>query len=263
MTGVRRLVRMIDDKGRLRLGELEDDRVRPLVGDLFGELRADGAALPLAAVRLLAPVVPSKVVGVGSNYRAHALEMGRPLPPVPKLFLKPSTAVIGPEDPIEIPPGTDRVDHEGELGVVIGRTLRRVSPGEALAGVLGYTAVNDVTARDLQKADGVFARAKGFDSFCPIGPCVAIGLDPGDLAVRARVDGALRQDGRSSDLIFDVPTLISFISTIMTLLPGDVIATGTPAGVGPLVAGNRVEIEVEGVGTLGNPVVDREDRSAT
>jgi 2-keto-4-pentenoate hydratase/2-oxohepta-3-ene-1,7-dioic acid hydratase in catechol pathway len=263
MSGVRRLVRMIDGKGRLRLGELEGDRVTPLVGDLFGEQRADGAALPLASVRLLAPVVPSKVVGVGSNYRAHALEMGRPLPPVPKLFLKPSTAVIGPEEPIEIPPGTERVDHEGELGVVIGRTLRRASPREAMAGVLGYTAVNDVTARDLQKADGVFARAKGFDSFCPLGPCVAIGLDPGDLAVRARVDGALRQDGRSSDLIFDVPTLLSFISTIMTLLPGDVIATGTPSGVGPLVAGNRVEIEVEGVGTLGNPVVDRGDRAVS
>lgn len=263
MTGVRRLVRMIDDRGRLRLGELEGDRVLPLIGDLFGELRSDGAALPLDAVRLLAPVVPSKVVGVGSNYRAHALEMGRPLPPVPKLFLKPSTAVIGPGDPIEIPPETTRVDHEGELGVVIGRTLRRASPSEAMAGVLGYTAVNDVTARDMQKADGVFARAKGFDSFCPLGPCVTIGLEPGDLAVRARVDGELRQDGRTSDLIFDVPTLLAFISRIMTLLPGDVIATGTPAGVGPLVTGNRVEIEVEGVGTLSNPVVDREDRAAS
>lgn len=260
MTEARRLVRFLDEKGRLRLGLLEGDRVQPLVGDLFAETRADGPALDLARLRLLAPVLPSKVVGVGSNYRAHALEMGKPVPAVPKIFLKPSTSVIGPGDPIRVPPGTERVDHEAELGVVIGRALSCATPAEAMRGVLGYTCLNDVTARDFQRADGVFARAKGFDSFCPIGPCVVTGLDPSDLAVRARVGGQLRQDGRTSDMVFDVPALLAFISSVMTLLPGDVIATGTPSGVGPLVAGDVVEIEVEGIGALTNPVEDRADR---
>lgn len=263
MSGVRRLMRVLDPAGRLRLAELEGDRVQPLVGDLFGETRPDGAAIALERVRVLAPVLPSKVVGVGSNYRAHAAEMGKPVPPVPKIFLKPSTAVIGPGEPILLPPGSERVDHEAELGVVIGRTLSRASPAEAMRGVLGYTCLNDVTARDFQRLDGVFARAKGFDGFCPLGPVIATGLDPADLAVRCRVNGQLRQDGRSSDMVFDVPTLLSFISGVMTLLPGDVIASGTPAGVGPLLAGDLVEIEVEGVGALSNPVVDREDRRAS
>ncbi len=260
MSEPRRLLRFLDGGGRLRLGELAGDRVQPLVGDLFGELRADGAALALDGLRLLAPVVPSKVVGVGSNYRAHAAEMGKPVPPVPKIFLKPSTAVIGPGEPIRVPPGTERVDHEAELGVVIGRVLSCATPAEAMRGVLGYTCLNDVTARDFQRADGVFARAKGFDGFCPLGPWIVTGLDPADLRVQARVNGQTRQDGRSSDMVFDVPTLLAFISGVMTLLPGDVIATGTPSGVGPLVAGDVVEIEVEGVGVLTNPVEDRADR---
>lgn len=258
---VRSLIRFLDGAGRLRLGALAGEReVQPLMGDLFGETRPDGALLPLEGLRLLAPVVPSKVVGVGSNYRAHAAEMGKPVPEVPKIFLKPSTSVIGPGEPIRIPPRTTRVDHEAELGVVIGRTMSGVSAERALDYVLGYTAVNDVTARDFQRADGVFARAKGFDSFCPIGPVIAVGLDPSDLAVRGWVNGELRQDGRTSDMAFDVPTLLAFISEIMTLHPGDVIATGTPSGVGPLVAGDVVEIEVEGVGRLRNPVEDRADR---
>lgn len=260
MSGARRLMRFLDGSGRLRLGELLGvGEVQPLMGDLFGETRPDGAPIPLAGLRILAPVVPGKVIGVGSNYRAHALEMGKPLPDVPKIFLKPSTSVVGPGEPIRLPPTSARVDHEAELGVVIGRTMRGVPASEASRYVLGYTAVNDVTARDFQKADGVFARAKGYDSFCPLGPVIATGLeaeglDPADLAVRARVNGQLRQDGRSSDLIFDVPTLLAFISEIMTLQPGDVIATGTPSGVGPIAAGDVVEIEVEGVGTLRNPV---------
>ena len=257
-----RLGRALDAQGRLRLVEVGETEVQPLVGDLFGERRPDGKPLARSSVRLLAPLVPSKVVGVGSNYRAHAVEMGRPVPEVPKIFLKPSTAVVGPEDPIEIPPGTQRVDHEAELGVVVGRTMCRVPASEALKYVLGYTAVNDVTARDLQKLDGVFTRAKGFDSFCPLGPLINTDLDPSDLRVVGRVNGVVRQDGRTSDMVFDVPTLLSFISNIMTLLPGDVISTGTPAGVGPLVAGDRVEIEVEGIGVLGNPVVLRADRPA-
>lgn len=259
MLNVRRLTRILDADGRLMLAEIVGDEVWPLAGDLFGETRPVGKPLALASVRLLAPVVPSKVVGVGSNYKAHALEMGRPLPVVPKIFLKPSTAVIGPGDDIEIPPGTERVDHEAELAVVIGRAMSRVAASDVTRYIAGYTCCNDVTARDLQKADGVFARAKGFDSFCPLGPVLAVGLDPADLAVQGRVNGALRQDGRSSDMVFDIPTLLAFISSIMTLLPGDVVTTGTPAGVGPLVAGDVVEVEVEGVGVLRNPVVLRAD----
>ena len=263
---LRHLMRFLDAAGRLRLGErLDDDSVQPLIGDLFGQTWPDGAPMPLAGLRVLAPVIPGKVIGVGSNYRAHALEMGKPLPEVPKIFLKPSTSVVGPGEPIRLPPRSTRVDHEAELGVVIGRTMSCVPASRALSYVLGYTAVNDVTARDFQKVDGVFARAKGFDSFCPLGPVITTGLeesglDPSDLAVRARVNGELRQDGRTSDMIFDVPTLLAFISEIMTLQPGDVIATGTPSGVGPLLAGDVVEVEVEGVGVLRNPVVDRADR---
>jgi 2-keto-4-pentenoate hydratase/2-oxohepta-3-ene-1,7-dioic acid hydratase in catechol pathway len=253
-----RVVRVRDEAGEERLGRLDgEDAMIPLEGSLFGALVEAGPSRPLAGLRLLAPVSPSKVVGVGSNYRKHAEEMGKAVPPVPKIFLKPSTAVVGPDAAIELAPGSVRVDHEAELGVVIGKVTRSVSAAEALEHVLGYTALNDVTARDFQKADGVFARAKGFDTFCPIGPCVALGLEPGDLGVQATVNGVLRQDGRTSDMAFDVPTLIAFISDIMTLLPGDVIATGTPAGVGPLVAGDVVEIWVEGVGRLRNPVVAR------
>ena len=177
-----------------------------------------------------------------------------------KIFLKPSTAIVGPNEPILLPPGAERVDHEVELGVVIGRRASRVSRAEALDCVAGYTVVNDVTARDFQRADGVFARAKGFDSFCPVGPCLVTGLDPRDLGVWARVNGEVRQSGRTSDLIFDVATLIEFVSGVMTLLPGDLIATGTPEGVGPLAHGDLVEVEVEGIGVLRNPVFDREDR---
>lgn len=243
-------------------------RLEPVVGDILGQVQPTGEPwLDAWAVRLLPPLLPSKVIGIGSNYRAHAAEMGRPLPPVPKVFLKPPSAVIGYGAPILLPPGTERVDHEAEIALVIGRHLSRVPPEQALAGVAGLTCLNDVTARDLQKADGVFARAKGFDSFCPIGPWLARDLAPGDLAVRCRVQRAdgtweLRQDGRSDDMVFDAATLVSFVSQVMSLWPGDVIATGTPAGVGPLLAGQRVQVEVEGIGFLENPVVDRDDRVA-
>ncbi len=206
------------------------------------------------------PHRPTKIVGIGSNYRKHIEEMGKSVPAVPKVFLKPNTTLIGPGEAIRIPPGTARVDHEAELGVVIGRTMYRVRAAEALDHVAGYTCVNDVTARDFQRVDGVFTRAKGFDSFCPVGPVLATDLDPSDLRVRSWVDGVLRQDGRTSDMIFDVPTLLEFISAIMTLQPGDILSTGTPSGVGPLLAGQTVTIEVEGIGRLENPVVDREDR---
>jgi 2-keto-4-pentenoate hydratase/2-oxohepta-3-ene-1,7-dioic acid hydratase in catechol pathway len=178
------------------------------------------------------------------------------------MFVMPSTAVIAPGVAIEKPPGSERVDHEAELAVVIGTRTARVSEAEALSHVFGYTACNDVTARDFQRADKVFGRAKGFDTFCPLGPWITVGLDPSDLRVQGWVDGELRQDGRTSDLIFGVATLVSFVSHVMTLLPGDVISTGTPSGVGPLEAGQVVTVGVEGVGRLSNPVVARAARTA-
>lgn len=266
-----RLARAVDAKGRYFLAEVQglsaegepgpSAALQPLIGDLFGERRPDGPPVPLAQARLLPPVVPSKVIGIGSNYRDHAAEMGKPVPDVPKVFLKPSTAVIGQGEPILLPPGTSRVDHEAELAIVIGRRLTRATPEEARAGVLGWTAGNDVTARDLQRIDGVFARAKGFDSFCPLGPFLCLGAPPDALKVRCTVNGALRQDSDTRQMVFDWLQLVVFVSDIMTLLPGDVILTGTPAGVGPLDDGDVVEVFVEGAGTLRSPVGLRADRA--
>lgn len=202
-------------------------------------------------------LVPSKIIGIGVNYRAHAVEMGKGLPVEPLMFMKPRSAMIPHEGEIERPGGYERVDFEGELGVVIGRRARRVSVADAMSMVMGLVCVNDVTVRDLQKKDVQFTRAKGFDTFCPIGPHIVAGVDPSSLAIRTRVNGALRQDSSTSDLIFDVPTLISFVSHHMTLEVGDVISTGTPAGVGNLEPGDVVEIEIEQVGTLRNRVVAR------
>ena len=203
-------------------------------------------------------VSPTKIVGIGVNYRAHAAEMGKPLPAEPLMFLKPPSAVIGDGEPIRRPAGFARVDHEAELGVVIGTRAHRVPKDRALEVVAGYTCVNDVSVRELQQRDGQWARAKGFDSFCPIGPRVVAGLDPSNLRIMARVNGETRQDSTTADLIFDVPTLIAFVSEYMTLEVGDVISTGTPAGVGNLAVGDVCEIEIEGIGILRNPVVARE-----
>jgi len=199
-------------------------------------------------------VSPSKIVCVGRNYVAHAREMGNEVPAAPMLFLKPPSAVIGPGDPIVLPPQSAQVEHEAEIGVVIGRRIRRVSPDEAIAAIRGFTCANDVTARDLQKTDGQWGRAKGFDSFCPAGPIVAEGLDWRTLEVIGRVNGEERQRGRSAEMHFSIPVLVSFISEAMTLEPGDLILTGTPAGVGPLRHGDLVEVEIPGVGVLRNPV---------
>jgi 2-keto-4-pentenoate hydratase/2-oxohepta-3-ene-1,7-dioic acid hydratase in catechol pathway len=266
-----RRARFLDSQGHYHLGRVlglapngepgQNASIEPLVGDLFGEVEASGPAIPLHQVRLLPPVVPSKIIGIGSNYKDHAAEMGRPLPTVPKIFLKPSSAIIGPEDTIELPPGTDRVDHEAELGIVIGRTLSRADRTECAASILGWTCVNDVTARDLQKIDGVFARAKGFDTFCPVGPWISLGMPPASLSVRCAKNGVLTQNGNTADMVFDVLDLLVFVSSVMTLVPGDLIATGTPAGVGPLQAGDRVEVFVEGAGWLRNPVRNRSDRT--
>lgn len=233
--------------------------VAVVTGDpLYTPLQFTGERLALDDVRLLAPVIPrSKIVGIGRNYAAHAVELGNEVPPEPLAFLKPNTSVIGPGDPIVYPPQTQDLHYEGELAVVIGRLCRDVPPARVPEVVLGYTVANDVTARDLQAEDKQWWRAKGFDTFCPLGPYLVTDLDPSDLRVTTRLDGEVKQDGRTSLMIYDVPALVAHVSSAMTLLPGDVILTGTPAGVGPIRAGQRVEVEVEGIGVLSNPVVTR------
>ncbi len=214
-----------------------------------------GPAGSVNEATLLAPVTPSKIVCVGRNYKEHAAELGNALPAEPLLFLKPPSALIAPHEAIRLPPAAARVEHEGELGVVIGRQARRLSATDnPLAYVLGYTCVNDVTARDLQRQDVQFTRAKSFDTFCPVGPHIETDLDPLNVEVMTRVNGQVRQQARTGAMAFPVPYLIRYISHIMTLEPGDLIATGTPAGVGPLIAGDIVEVEVEGLGVLLNPV---------
>lgn len=197
---------------------------------------------------------PSKIIGIGRNYVAHAQELGNEVPAVPIIFFKPPTSLIGPGETIHLPPVSQRVEFEGEIGVVIGRRLRHASRAEAEQGIRGYTCVNDVTCRDLQKTDGQWGRAKGFDSFCPVGPRVAEGLDWRQLELITRVNGQERQRARATDMHFDIPFLVSFLSDIMTLEPGDLIATGTPAGTAPLAPGDVVEVEIPGVGVLSNPV---------
>jgi 2-keto-4-pentenoate hydratase/2-oxohepta-3-ene-1,7-dioic acid hydratase in catechol pathway len=234
----------------------QDGVLRSVVGDLFGGWSPGSSIdLPLASLTLLPPVLPSKIVAVALNYRAHAAEQGKPLPAEPLFFLKPSTAIVGPGEPIRLPPGVGRVDHEAEMGIVIGRRASHVSAESAADYVFGVTCVNDVTARALQKQVGHYTRPKGFDTFAPIGPAVATGLDWSNLRVTGTVNGEIRQDSTTADLIFPVPQLIAFISAVMTLLPGDIISTGTPAGIGPLASGDTVSIHVEGVGRLDNPVV--------
>ncbi|GGL85017.1 fumarylacetoacetate hydrolase family protein [Nakamurella endophytica] len=233
------------------------DVAREIADHPFGTPTFTGRSWPMADVRLLAPILPSKVVAVGRNYADHAAELGNPLPTTPLLFLKPSTSVIGPFVAVQIPPSSEQVDFEGELAVVIGRPCRDVPAADAGSVILGYTVANDVTARDLQRADVQFTRAKSFDTFCPLGPWIETELDPGDVGIRTELDGEVRQDGHSAQMVFTVGELVEFASSIMTLLPGDVILTGTPAGVGPMAAGQTVAVTVEGIGTLQNPVVRR------
>ena len=222
-------------------------------GDIFEHYEV-GAEIPASGFRLLSPVEPSKIVAVGLNYRDHAAEVKKPLPKEPMIFLKPSTAVIGPDVQIIIPPGVGRVDHEAEVGVVIGKRAHRVAAGAAREYVLGLTCVNDVTARDLQDRDIQFTRCKGFDTFAPLGPCIAVGLDASALDVEGWVNGVRRQASNTRELIFGVEELVAFVSSVMTLLPGDVISTGTPSGIGPVAPGDRVVVKVEGVGELANDV---------
>ena len=220
----------------------------------FGQPNFTGKRWPLADVRLLAPILPSKVIAVGRNYAKHAAEFGNPVPADPMLFIKPSTTVIGPNAAIKLPKASEHVDFEGELAIVIGQPVRNVPAARATSVILGYTVANDVSARDLQKSDGQWGRAKGFDTFCPLGPWIETSIDASDLALHVELNGELRQDGRTSDLVHGIPELIEFISGVMTLLPGDVILTGTPEGVGQMYDGDDVSITIEGIGTLSNPV---------
>ena len=234
-----------------------DGELRRASGDPFASL-VPGPAIAggLSAVRLLPPVLPSKIVCVGLNYKDHAAETGKPLPPEPLIFIKPSTAVIGPGDPIRLPPGVGRVDHEAELGIVIGRRAHRVPRAKAWDFVLGLICVNDVTARDLQKKESQYTRCKGFDTFAPIGPCIATGLNGEPRGVEGWVNAERRQSSSTRHLIFPIDQLIEFVTFVMTLEPGDIISTGTPEGIGALKHGDVVKVKVDGVGELANPVED-------
>jgi len=242
------------DSDAARWGWLDDDRVGEIEGDPFGTYKRSPAKLPLASVQLGAPVKPGKIVCVGRNYAAHAAEHAAEVPELPLLFLKPPSAVIGPGDRILLPPQSERVEHEGELAIVIARRGRWVQPDEVDPMILGFTIANDVTARDIQFGDGQWTRGKGFDTFCPLGPWIELSFDPADALITTSVNGQMRQMGSTRDMIFPARQLVAFISSVMTLKPGDVILTGTPSGVGPLVDGDEVSVEITGIGTLTNPV---------
>lgn len=248
-------------RGEIMFGVLEDDaggpRLAVMAGHPFGEFRLTGRRLALTQVRVLPPILPTKVVGVGGDEVARAPATGGDVPE-PVLFLKPSTAVIGPGEGIVYPKQSHRVDYEAELAVVVGRLCRDVPRERADEVVYGYTCANDVTARDLQRRDGQWARSKGFDTFCPLGPWIETDLDPRDLAVTATLNGETTQSARTSQLPYDVPSLIEAVSAVMTLIPGDVIVTGTPAGVGPMEVGDEIAVSIEGIGTLTNRVIVRE-----
>jgi 2-keto-4-pentenoate hydratase/2-oxohepta-3-ene-1,7-dioic acid hydratase in catechol pathway len=248
-----RVVRVFSGED-VRYGLADASSITLISDEPFSAWETDDV-ISMTGARLMPPAMPTKIVCVGVNYKQHASEMGHDLPTEPLIFLKPPTAMNAPGGEIHIPPGVGRIDFEGELAVVIGRRAHRVSVADAPAYVLGYTCANDVTARELQARDGQWTRAKGFDGFCPLGPWVETDLDPSDLSIETLVNGEVVQSARTSDMIFDVPTLVSFISHIMTLLPGDTVLTGTPSGVGELRAGDTVDVRIEGIGSLSNRVV--------
>jgi 2-keto-4-pentenoate hydratase/2-oxohepta-3-ene-1,7-dioic acid hydratase in catechol pathway len=237
-----------------RHGWIHEDKVGGIEGDIYGEYRRLEAQTPLADVTLLAPSEPGKIICVGRNYAEHARELGNDLPKVPLIFLKPPSSIINPGDTIVLPPQSQQIEHEGELVAVIGKRGRSVTAERAREFILGYTVGNDVTARDLQKSDGQWTRAKGFDTFCPFGPWIDTEFDISDALITCKVSGQPRQMASTRDMVFSVGTLVAFISSIMTLEPGDILFTGTPAGVGPLKDGDEVVVDIEGLGRLANPV---------
>jgi 2-keto-4-pentenoate hydratase/2-oxohepta-3-ene-1,7-dioic acid hydratase in catechol pathway len=247
-----RFVRYQVGKEEPRYGWCYEDQVGPIDGSPFGDYRRMEAQFPLASVRLLAPVQPSKIVCVGRNYIDHAKEHGVEVPEIPMLFMKPPSALIGHRDTIILPPQSSKVEHEAELAVVISKTGRWIQPEQAGEYIFGYTIANDVTARDLQRKDGQWTRGKGFDTFCPVGPWIETELDPYDILISSRVNEEIRQMASTRDMVFSIQQLIAFTSSVMTLQPGDLILTGTPAGVGALEDGDQVSIHVEGIGDLVN-----------
>ncbi|MEN8041577.1 MAG: fumarylacetoacetate hydrolase family protein [Actinomycetota bacterium] len=251
-----KIVRIDAEADDITYGTVEPDGIRLYHGSPFFHWERSETVLPITEVKLLAPVIPTKIVAVGKNYVDHAAEMDSDVPESPIIFIKPPTTVIGPMAPIRIPEGVGEVHHEAELAIVMGKVAKNVKAADAAEYVLGYTAANDVTARTIQRSDGQWTRAKGFDSFCPLGPAIDTEFDPAEAnSITCTVNGELRQEGSVSDVVFGVPELVAFVTSVMTLLPGDVILTGTPAGVGPIEDGDRVEVEIEGIGVLMNPVV--------
>lgn len=249
-----RIVRFQNKNEVPRFGWLLEGKIGLIEGDLFSEYRRQEATIPVEEVRLLAPSRPSKIICIGRNYVEHAKEHNAEVPKIPLIFMKPPSAIINPGDTILLPPQSEQVEHEAELVAVIGKRGRAIPADEAAGYILGYTIGNDVTARDLQRSDGQWTRAKGFDTFCPFGPWIDTEFDPSDAVISCRVNGQIRQMASTRDMVFSVPTLVAFISSVMTLEPGDLIFTGTPAGVGPLKAGDIVEVEIENLGKLSNPV---------
>ena len=253
-----KIVRVDTEVDDITYGGVEPEGIRLYRGTPFVAWEPTEIVVPWDQARLLAPVIPTKIIAAGHNYVDHANEMGHAVPEDPLIFLKPPTSVIGPLQSIRIPASVGEVHHEAELAVVIGKVTRDVAAEDVGPHILGYTAANDITARDIQRQEDKFTRAKGFDTFCPLGPAIDTELDPQEgLSLICRVNGDVRQSGSTADMVFGVGALVSFVSSIMTLLPGDVVLTGTPPGVGPIEPGDRVEVEIEGVGVLVNPVVGR------
>ncbi|GEE03592.1 hypothetical protein nbrc107696_40380 [Gordonia spumicola] len=238
-------------------GEEGQETAREIAEHPFGDPTFTGRTWKLSDTRVLAPILASKIIAIGKNYAAHAAEMGSEAPADPVIFIKPNTSIIGPNVPIVRPPSSDRVDFEGELAIVIGRPCKDVPAAKAKDVILGYTVANDVTARDQQAIDGQWARAKGYDTFCPLGPWIVTDFDPSDVAIRTELDGQTKQSSRTSSMLHSVGEIVEWVSRVMTLLPGDVILTGTPEGIGPMTAGQTVSVTVEGIGTLSNPVIDK------
>lgn len=250
-----RITRFTYNNDQPAWGWISADKIGIIEGDPYGAFRRSKPTIDLAQVKLLPPVIPGKLIGIGRNYTEHARERGVEVPPVPMFFLKAPTAIIASGENVILPPQSQRVEHEVELAVVIGKRGRWIDPAHASDHILGYTVANDITARDLQQIDGQWGRAKGFDTFCPLGPWIDTDFDPSEAMITCRVNGELRQMSSTHEMIYPVKQLVAFLSSVMTLLPGDVILTGTPSGIGPLLAGDILETSIEGLGTLKNLIV--------